>query len=343
MNKRSGRVTVKDIAKAVGVSATAVSMALNNRGSLTDARREEIKLAAASMGYVPNVGARALRGCSTQSFGIVINYFSNPFFNDFFAGVEDVVNPIGFSYWVSQSRDKLAQEQAQVRKLAQLGVDGIILLPCSKETAHLQEISEQFNIPIVLINHQVDIPYPAVVVDNISGARQATEHLLSEPGRRVLHVAGPIDDKRGIYERYLGYCQTMQERVNDFNPQDNVFFVERLTMEDGYRVMDEILKRCPLPLSIFAVNDEVALGMLTCCSHRNLRMPEDVALVGFSDVDILESLNIPLSTVAMQRSEMGRQAAELLLRQIKQEIRRDQVPVITLPVSLVIRGTSKKL
>lgn len=343
MNKRSGRVTVRDIANAVGVSATAVSMALNNRGSLTDKRREEIKRVADSMGYVPNVGARALRGGVTQSFGVVINYFNNPFFNDFFAGLEDVVNPVGFSYWASQTGDRIAQERAQVRKLAQLGVDGLIIMPCSKETSHLQELSDQFKIPVVLLNHLVDIPFPAVIVDNMLGAKQATEHLLAEFDHPVLHVAGPIHNKLGLKERYDGYCQVMGENDKNFDPTQNVFFVDGLTMQNGYKIMEDILATCSLPISLFVVNDEVALGILTCCAHRHLRMPEDVAIVGFSGVDTLEKLNIPLSTIAMPCREMGRKAAELLLEQIQHGIGYNDNPVITLPVSLVVRESSKTL
>lgn len=323
------------------MSATAVSMALNNRGSLTDERRAEIKRVAADMGYVPNVGARALRGVSTQSFGVVINYFDNAFFNDFFAGLEDVANPVGFSFWASQTWDKIEQEQAQVRKLAQLGVDGLIILPCSKETSHLRELSEQFKIPIVLLNHLVDMPFPAIVVDNVQGAREATEHLLAGFDRPVLHVTGSIHDKSGIEGRYDGYCQVMREKVKDFDPERYVFFIDELTGQNGYKILDKILAQWPLPISIFAVNDEIALGILTSCAHRNLRLPEDVALVGFSGVDTLEKLNLPLSTVAMPNREMGRKAARLLLDQIKNGIGYNSNSIEVLPVSLIVRGTSK--
>lgn len=343
--RRNRRITVKDIAKIVGVSATAVSMALNNRGSLTDSRREEIKRVAAELGYVPNAGARSLRGSFTQSFGVVINYFNNPFFHDFFIGLEDVTNKIDFSYWVSQTWDDLKQEQLQVRKLAQMGVDGLIVLPCSTEISHLTEITSRFNIPLVLISHSLGDHFPAVVADNIVGASLATEHLLLTQ-RPVLHIAGPTGDKSGIQQRYHGYCQTMKAADNNFNPNEYVFFVEKLTAEDGYQIMTSILNQFTLPISLFVVNDETALGVLNYCHHHNLRVPEDIAIVGFSDIDLLESLNISLSTVAIPRRNMGQCAAHKLLTQIgyygevKQNVSFNEI-ITTLPVSLVIRDSSR--
>lgn len=343
--RRNRRITVKDIAKIVGVSATAVSMALNNRGSLTDSRREEIKRVAADLGYVPNAGARSLRGSFTQSFGVVINYFNNPFFHDFFMGLEDVTNKIDFSYWVSQTWDDLKQEQLQVRKLAQMGVDGLIVLPCSTEISHLTEITSRFNIPLVLISHSLGDRFPAVVADNIIGASLATEHLLLTH-RPVLHIAGPVEDKSGIQQRYQGYCQTMKAADNNFNPDKYVFFVEKLRAEDGYQIMPSILNQFTLPISLFVVNDETALGVLNYCHHHNLRVPEDIAIVGFSDIDLLESLNISLSTVAIPRRNMGQCAAHKLLTQtgyygeMKQNVNFDEI-ITTLPVSLVIRDSSR--
>lgn len=344
--KRSRRITVKDIAKIVGVSATAVSMALNNRGSLTPARREEIKRVAAELGYVPNAGARSLRGSHTRAFGVVINYFNNPFFRDFFTGMEEVTNRIDFSYWVSQTRDDLEKEQEQVRKLAQLGVDGIIILPCSKETSHLTELTSRYNIPLVLISHAMDELFPAVVADNAVGARMATEHLLSIPHRPVLHIAGPIAAKSGIEHRYQGYCDAMKKADKNFNPQHSVFFVEKLRAEDGYAMMPEILKNYKLPVSLFVVNDETALGVLNYCYHHNLRVPEDISVVGFSDIDLLESLNVSLSSISIPRQKMGACAANKLLSQMefysKWESADSEMGIITtLPVSLIVRDSSK--
>lgn len=338
-NKSSGRVTVKDIAKAVGVSATAVSMALNDRGSLTEKRREEIKRVAAGMGYVPNVGARALRGCSTQSLGVVVNYFNNPFFQDFFTGLENVIDPIDFSYWGCQTLDKLERERSQVKKLAQLGVDGLIVLPCSKETSHLEDLSRQYEIPLVLINHLAEASFSAVVVDNVNGASQATEHLLSVSNRPVLHITGPDRDKLGVEERYHGYCQAMEKAVSDFSPEKYVFFAKELTSKGGYQVMKDILAQHKPPFSLFVVNDEMALGVLHCCQDHNLRVPEDVAIVGFSDMDILDDLNIPLSSVAIPGKEMGQKAAELLLGHIKNG--KHENYTVKLPISLVIRDSSR--
>jgi LacI family transcriptional regulator len=341
-DKSRARVTVKDIAKVVGVSATAVSMALNNNGSLTQAMRDEIKRVAKELGYVPNTGARFLRGTSTRSFGVVINYFNNPFFHDFFIGLEDAINPRDFSYWATQSWDNLLTEQQQVRKLTQMGVDGLIVLPCSKETEHLDEVYQQLNIPLVLISHSIGDRFPAVVADNHAGAKLATQHLFDELKRPVIHIAGPIGAKSGVEQRYNGFCETMAMLDQQFSAENSVFFAKELRAKAGYDVMCEIMQRVPLPVSIFVVNDETALGVFDYCMTHNLRMPEDVALVGFSNIDLLDTLKIPLSTINIPKREMGQCAAELLFAQLDKKksplSAADKVRV--LPVSLIKRGSS---
>lgn len=338
-NKPVKRITVKDIAKIAGVSATAVSMALNNRGSLTQELRDDIKRIANELGYIPNVGARALRGSSTQSFGVVINYFNNPFFHDFFIGLEDVINSQGFSYWASQTWDQLEQEQLQINKLVQLGVDGLILLPCMAQAPHLKEISNKFATPLVLINHFVDTAFPAVVVDNVHGGFLATEHLLLQSDRPVIHIAGPIDDKTGLKGRYDGFRRAINQYRPALDADQYVFYVKQLIAQSGYQIMSSVLARFKPPISLFIVNDEVALGIINYCHNHQLRIPQDVAMVGFSDIDILSSLNIPLSSIAVPRREMGQHAARLLLDNIKGQCSQDHI--VSLPVSLIIRDSSR--
>lgn len=342
VEKKRARVTVKDIARVVGVSATAVSMALNNNGSLTPAMRSEIKRVANELGYVPNTGARFLRGSSTQSFGVVINYFNNPFFHDFFIGLEDVINPRGFSYWATQSWDNLASEQQQIRKLTQMGVDGLIVLPCSKETTHLEEVYERLNIPLVLISHSIGERFPCVVADNYAGARLATQHLFDVAQRPVIHIAGPVEAKSGIEQRYSGYCDAMRELDPHFSRQDSVFFAKELRAEAGYNLMREIMPHLSLPVSIFVVNDETALGVIDYCLEQGLRIPEQVALVGFSNIDLLDTLKIPLTTIDIPKREMGQCAAGLLFDQLEHKNQTPSAEPQTrvLPVSLVKRGST---
>jgi LacI family transcriptional regulator len=337
--KKIKRATLRDIAQVVGVSPAAVSMALNDKGNLAPKRREEIKRVAAELNYQPNSMARALRGGSSKSIGVVINFFNNAFFRSFFKGLERVTDARGFSFWASQSRDTLKKEREQVATLAEHGMDGLIVLPCSQRASHFEMVAQRYGIPVVLISHCIEDRFAAVVADNLRGARLATRHLLSLDDRPVLHVAGP-PHKSALEQRRQGFCRTMAEARPDFSEERSVFQVESLRAEDGYGVMPVILERYAPPFSLFVVNDETALGVLQFCREKGLRLPEDVAVVGFSDIDILETLGIALTTVRIPAEVMGETAANILIDLMEHPEKRACPPVVTLPVSLVVRGST---
>lgn len=338
-NAKKARATLKDIARELNISATAVSQGLNGKGRLSKSLRRRIEEAAAAVGYRPNPAARMLRGTKTRSIGVVINFFNNPFFRKFFIGLEQVTGPAGVHYWVSQTHDVFAKEETQVQTLADFGVDGIILLPCSETHAHLDIIEAQFDIPFVLISHNMGERFAAVQADNVRGAELATEHLLSLGNRPVLHIAGPLG-KSGMRERMRGFCNVMDKTLA-FSADEAVFFVDALTSEEGGRVMGTILERYGAPVSVFVTNDDVALGVLTFCIERGLRLPEDVAVVGFSDIDILQKLNIPLTSVNIPQQRMGETAGRILLDLIDNPEHRKTPPVVTMPVSLVVRQSTR--
>lgn len=336
---RSARVTLKDVAEVLGVSAMAVSYALNGRGTLSANLRDKIKKTAAAMGYSPNPAARMLRGTKTKSIGVVINFFNNPFFLDFFIGLEEITAAAGISYWVSQTSDVLEKEKIQVRTLAEFGVDGLILLPCSDEFAHLEAVTAQFDAPVLLISHNMGNRFASVQADNVRGGMLATEHLLELGDRPILHIAGPLG-KSGMRERRQGFCQAMEAARLDFSPDGAVFFVDSLTSAEGGRIMGEILRRYAPPVGVFVTNDDVALGVLTYCREQGLRLPDDVAVVGFSDIDILTRLDIPLSSIHVPQKLMGRTAGRILLDLIDNPELRNDPPVVTMPVSLVVRQST---
>ncbi len=333
------KITILDIAREAGVSAATVSLALNDKGNLPEERRRGIRALAQKMGYRPNAMARALRGAGTGCVGVVINYFNNPFFRSMFAGLESAADESGFSFTVSQSRDNLEKECHNASLMAERGVDGLIVLPCGNELAHLKEISIRHNIPIVLISHTLEDEFAAIEADNQRGARMVAEHFLELGDRTNIHLAGP-QRKSGIMNRKQAFCEVMARRDPSFSEERNVFYTKTLTAEGGFAMMDEIAAAHQPPYSIFAVNDEVALGILRYCRQHGLLTPEDVAVAGFSDIDILEAYGIPLTTVHIPARRMGENAMELLLEMRKNAKIRQFPPIVTLPVSLIVRGST---
>jgi LacI family transcriptional regulator len=318
------------------VSSATVSLVINGKGNINEQTREKVKKIAAEFNYVPNITARALRQGRMNSIGVVINRFHNPFFFSVFKGIEDIVGSRGYTFWVSQSQDSLAKEKEQVLALADRGVDGLIVMPCARGHSHLESVRERYRIPVVLIaNHFDKVAFPAVVADNAAGARMAVEHLMAL-GRPVVHIAGAMSQSM-VKLRREAFRAVVRERLGRGQADRFIFEVAELTPACGCRVMEEVMAAFTPPLSIFVVNDETAMGVMRYCRDHGLRIPEDIALVGFGNVELLENLGIPLSSVNIPAVEMGRKAAEMVIGLVEGTLDRNCTDRLDLPVSLVVR------
>ena len=337
---REPRVTIQDIARAAGVSPATVSLVLNGKGSINEATRARVQQIAKDKHFVPNPVARALRGGRTLSLGVVVNHLQNPFFTSVFNGIERVTDAGGYTVLVSQTHDDLAKEQAQVQLMAERGVDGLILLPCSQDSSHLDEVARRYGLPVLLIGNFFEgREYLSVVADNWNGACKAVQHLIGLGRQPVVHIAGPATQTMCLFRR-RAFETTMAQRVPGFSPAGSVFPVTAMTPAEGYRAMAQVLERHPVPLSVFVVNDDTALGVLRYCAEHGLRIPEDVALVGFSDIETLGYLNVPLTTVRIPAEAMGEKAAAILLASIAQGGLPEPERLV-LPVELVERGSTR--
>lgn len=339
-SKTAHRATIQDIAREADVSAATVSLVLNDKGNINNKTRERIKNIAVSINYVPNRMAQALRGARTNTIGVIINHMHNPFFTGVFKGIEKVTDQRGFTYLVSHTHDDIAKERLHVRLLAECGVDGLIVLPCSNESQHIKDIEQEFKLPVALIGNFFETGnFLSVVADNWSGAKMAVEHLISLGRRPVVHIAGPSKQTMCQFRR-RAFEQVMSDTFSDITPRERIFSVPAMTPSEGYAVMPRILKSLQVPLSLFVMNDDTALGVLRYCNEENLRIPNDVAIVGFSDIAILDSLNIPLTTIRIPAEMMGEKAATLIIDAVEAK-KLPSSERIVLPVELIIRGSTR--
>lgn len=326
------RATLGDIAEAVGVSRATVSLALNDKGTLSVSRRDEIKRVAAELDYMPNPLAQALRGVRTKSIGVVTNYFSNIYFRDFYIGLEGAADAQGFSFIVSQAYESLKKEKQQIARFAEYGVDGLIVLPCSDEKEHLLRVSS-LGIPVVLISNTLGSDFAAVVPDNVRGAELAVSHLLSLDNRPIFHIAGPLNQSAQQQRRDTFYRVVGEERP-DVALESLVYKARGLRAQAGYACMQKILSEHAPPFSLFVCNDETVMGVMACAREHGLRLPKDVAIACFSGDTSFSEIGLPVSTVAVQSQRMGEMTARLLLDLIEHPEERFAPPIITLPVSL---------
>lgn len=326
------RVTLDDIARRVKVSRATISLALNDKGTLPASRREEIKRVAAELNYVPNPLAQALRGGKTRSIGVVTNYFSNIYFRDFYIGLEEVADARGFTFMVSQAYESLEKERRQVAKFSEYGVDGMIVLPCSRERDHLFAVSN-LEIPVVLISNTLGTDFPAVIPDNIRGTKMAVRNLLEFDDRPMLHIAGP-QEQSSQRQRRDTFIRTLRQERPAQSMDKAVYQAEGLRSLAGYAAMDAILRDHKPPFSLFVCNDEITTGVIRYAAEHSLRLPEDIAIACFSGDTSFCTLGVPVSVVTVQAKRMGETTARLLLDLIDRPEERESPPQITLPVML---------
>ena len=338
-SKNGYRATLQDIARKAGVSVTTVSYIVNGKGSINAETRKRIMEIAASLNYVPNRVAKTLRGGRTNTIGVIINHMHNPFFTEVFRGVERVAGQCGYTYLVSQTHDDLEKERHQLLLLAESGVDGIILLPCSNESTHIEDIEHKYRIHIALIaNFFEDRQFLSVVADNRRGARMAVKHLLSLGRRPVVHISGPENQTMCLFRRQA-FEQIIAETSPENSPSELTFTISEMSPSEGYNVMPRILSSFSLPISIFAVNDETAFGVMRYCNEKKLRIPQDVAIIGFGDIEILSTLSIPLTTIRIPAEDLGEKVAGLIIDAIESSYHHSKERIV-LPVELVVRGST---
>ncbi|AEG15214.1 LacI family transcriptional regulator [Desulfofundulus sp. TPOSR] len=329
-------VTIKDIARKAGVSYATVSRALNNRPEVSEKTRREIQRLAAEMGYKPNAIARGLVTRETLTLGLVIPDITNPFFPEVARGVEEAASEAGYSVFLCNTNWDVDKERTYIELLEEKRVDGLILASVTEDEGYLAELLSR-KTPVVLINRildQVDTNY--VAIDNVKGAQQAVEHLISLGHRRIAYVGG-LEHVESTTERLHGYRLALA--INNIPFEEELVRYGSFKKESGYENALSLLSLPEPPTAIFAANDILALGVIQAIKERGLKVPENVAVVGFDDIPFAAYAEVNLTTVAQPKYTMGEMAAKILI----DEIRKGPSPEkkhIVLPPTLVIRASS---
>jgi len=302
--------TIKDIAEETGFSFATVSRALNNKYGVKPDTRDRIIAAARASGYTPNGVARGLVKKQTHSIGLIIPDISNPFFPRVARGVEDGAREKGYNVFLCNTNYDSAQEAHYLKLLVEKRVDGIILASGFQESAP-QDTEPVGAMPIVsLCTRFENVQNSFVVIDNERGGFIATRHLI-EQGYATIGFIGYKGDGFAEGQRYRGYRQALEK----FNlPTDDRFvFAGDLKMETGHKIIKRIIAAQATPQAFFVENDLMALGVIHGIKESGLRVPDDIAVVGFDDITLAAFPEIGLTTVRQPKYEMGRLAADILV------------------------------
>ena len=305
-------VTIKDVARVAGVSHTTVSRALRDNPAISPATSQNIKRLANEMGYVPNSAARGLKTKRSNVLGVVVRRLDDPFFGQVVNGIEDVLQSQNYSMLLAASHRDFSKEHEIMRLMSERRVDGVIICSTLISPEHREQL-DRFGVPTVLINNQATNESDCSVShDDTDGAKQLAEHLI-EQGHREIAYIGNGNAGRTNNDRLLGYQQALTAAGIVVRP-DLIAAGENGRAEAGKEAAKQLLKLDTLPTAIMCFNDMMALGAMFALQRAGVQIPEQCSITGFDNIALSAHVNPPLTTFDQPKYELGRTAAEMMLR-----------------------------
>ncbi|GMQ25838.1 LacI family DNA-binding transcriptional regulator [Algoriphagus sp. oki45] len=335
------RTTLKDIAKALNLSPSTVSRALNGYPSLSEETIQLVKDHAERHNYVPNPIAVNFRKNRTSIIGMIVPHIVHHFFSTTISGAMETAKKNGYSILLAQSYDLLKDEILASQHLLGMGVDGLLISVSNetKEAEHLQAFLDEGK-PVVQFDKITDqLEGPKIEVDDFQGAYQAVSHLIRQGYRKIAHLSGRMEVKNA-HERFFGYKKALKDHGLEFSEAwvKNCFDISE---KEGFDFTQELMESEEKPDAIFCITDLVALGAMNYLKSSGYQIPQQIGLMGFSNWMLSEYTSPSLSSVDQFGTQMGSKAAEILIDLLKkQELGTNGT--MEVKTELVIRGSSMK-
>jgi LacI family transcriptional regulator len=329
-------VTIKEVAKHVGVSTATVSHVINNTRFVSEKLRQKVLEAIEELNYHPNGIARSLVKRRTHTIGIIISDIMNPFYTAIVRGVEDVAHQRGYNVILCNTDEDPGKETIYFQVLMEKRIDGLVISTAFKDGVH-PFLSKLKMIPVVSIVRKIEgLDGDAVVGDNVGGAYKAVQHLIESGHRRIGMISGPAGLSSG-FERLEGYKKALEEHEIPIDP--SLVKYGDFKRESGFHLTQEMFQRQDPPSALFVANNQMALGVLSALNELKIRIPRDLSLISFDNMEWYSFLNPPITTVEHSPYLMGRTAGEMLLRRIAKKRKRPKT--ITIQSDLSIRGSTE--
>lgn len=337
MNK--GQVTIKDIARELGISPSTVSKALKGHPDISASTKLAVRALVEKWNYKPDPIALSLKSGLTKTIGVIVPEIVHYFFSTVISGIEDLAYDSGYHVMFCQSSELYPREVKAVETLLSSRVDGI-LVSVSKATAsfdHFRKIQDN-GIPLVFFDRICDeIDTDRVIVDDEVGAYEAVKHLLNEGCKNIIHLSGPPNLQIGK-RRKDGYIRAHEE--NNM-PVSEANIIKCDTMEEASVIVPELLKRTVKPDGIFAVNDLTAAAAMKIVKEHGYNVPKDISIVGFTSGLISDITNPTLTSVEQHGYLMGREAVKLLIDRLEKKHDLSSQTIV-IKTELVVKGSSRR-
>ncbi|URZ04889.1 LacI family DNA-binding transcriptional regulator [Clostridium felsineum] len=327
-------VSIKDIAKYCGVSAMTVSRALNNSSDIKVTTREKILKACEELKYKPNSAAKSLITKKTNMIGLIIPDIANQYYANISKGVGEYIEKHGYGLILCNSNRKKINEVKYLDFLSEGRVDGMIILPVKPMKKDYEDILNQ--IPMVMADNFAEgLEVNFVGIDNYTGAFKIITHMISKGYKKIGVILG---DERSTAsgERLEGYKRALLDNKIRYN--DEIIINSNSTFEDGFNIASTLIKKGVD--SIFAINDTVAMGVMKYCYENKIKLPMDLGIAGYDNIEQSAMLSIPLTTVDQNSKEVGTIAAKMLINSIDNKSKK--VEKVILEPILVVRKSCRE-
>lgn len=336
------RVTIKDLAKRMNLSVSTISRALHNNPSIGEKTTREVWKLAEQLGYFPNSVASNLRRRKTNMIGVIVPRIDIAFHSHVISGVEEIAYKMGYNVTIYQSRDSYEREVAITTILQTNMVAGIIacLALETRDCSHFARFNN-LKVPLVFydrVNNELEAS--KVIIDDFDAASRVTQHLINTGCRRIAHIAG-CQTTSIFADRLEGYKAALQRNNLPFDP-NLVCCANDLSYEEGARCARKLIRLAAMPDGIFCANDYTAIGAIQVIKKANLKIPDDIAVAGFSNYPVSTIIEPALTTIDDRAAEMGKTAARMLIRQIEERDVNIASETIVLRTDLIVRDSTGK-
>jgi LacI family transcriptional regulator len=332
-------VSIRDVAAHAGVSVATVSNVLNRPEIVATPTRDRVQSAIKELGFVRNESARQLRAGRSRTIGLVVLDVANPFFTDLARGVEDEASKAGLSVILCNSDDQERKEKRYLELLEEHRVAGVLIAPVFGAGTRLASLQRR-GTPVVLVDSRsASRGQCSVAVDDVLGGDLALSHLIAAGHERIAYISGP-SSIRQVADRYEGALRALH-RAGRPASSLQVIDVGGLNVAAGQKAGAELaaLPAGSRPAAVFCANDLIALGVLQEMTRHRIRVPDDIAIVGYDDIDFAAAAAVPLTSVRQPRQQLGRTAARLLLDEAADDASHQHRQVIFEP-ELVVRQST---
>jgi LacI family transcriptional regulator len=334
------RLTLKDIARELGISVSTASRALNSYPGISDETIKLVKDFAEKHNYIPNTMAVNFRKNKTMTLGVIVPEIIHYFFSSLISGAIQTGKKHGYNVFVSQTDELVINEISTCRTMLSSGVDGL-LISLSNETNNCEHIQEIINEgkPVVQFDKVSDrLATPKVIVDDFQGSLNGVEHLINQGYKKIAHIGGWADVNNSL-ERKRGYQEALRKHKMEINPEW-ILQCKDISEQEGFDFTKKLIESTNPPDAIFCITDLVAMGAMKYLKSKDIKIPEQIGVLGFSNWQIAEFVSPSLSSVDQHGFEMGIKAAEILIDLLKSNcIGEDET--IVMKTNLVIRKSSQ--